>query len=161
VTELADGAAPSLKLEEFLPYRLSVLSSLVSRVVAQVYARHDLKLSEWLVLMTLGEFGPMTAKAIGTRNHMHKTKVSRAVATLMARDLIARSPNRVDLRQSFLALSPLGTRLYAEYAPLLTDVGQRLEDAVPEADLAALERSLAKLAARSEQLMAGRRTSRA
>src|SRR5690242_10669964 len=97
VTELADGTSLSLKLEEFLPYRLAVLSSLVSRVVAQVYARHDLKLGEWLVLMTLGEFGPMTAKAIGTRNRMHKTKVSRAVATLLERDLIGRSPNRIDL----------------------------------------------------------------
>ena len=72
---VADGTVPSLRLEEFLPHRLAVLSSVVSLVVAQVYARHGLKLGEWLVLMTLGEFGPMTAKAIGARNRMHKTKV--------------------------------------------------------------------------------------
>ena len=34
----------------------------------------------------------MTAKAISVRNHMHKTKVSRAVAVLMERDLIGGSP---------------------------------------------------------------------
>ena len=157
MTELvADGTVPSLKLEEFLPYRLAVLSSMVSRVVAQVYARHGLNLGEWLVLMTLGEFGPMTAKAIGARNRMHKTKVSRAVAALLARELIGRAPNEVDLRQSFLSLTPLGKRFYEEYAPLVADVGRRLEDAVPEADRAGLERCLVKLATRSEQLMAER-----
>ena len=68
MTELvADGTVPSLKLEEFLPYRLAVLSSVVSRVVAQVYARHGLKLGEWLVLMTLGEVRQMTAKALGAK----------------------------------------------------------------------------------------------
>ena len=85
---------------------------MVSRVVAQVYARHGLNLGEWLVLMTLGEFGPMTAKAIGARNRMHKTKVSRAVAVLLERGLIGRAPNAVDLRQSFLSLTPLGKRFY-------------------------------------------------
>ena len=147
---------PSLKLEEFLPYRLAVLSSVVSQVVAQVYVRHGLKLGEWLLLMTLGEAGPMTAKTLGARNRMHKTKVSRAVATLLERDLIGRAPNHVDLRQSFLSLTPLGKRCYEEYAPLAAEVGRRLEDAVPEADRAALERCLIKLAARSEQLMSGR-----
>ena len=157
MTELvADGTVPSLKLEEFLPYRLAVLSSMVSRVVAQVYARHGLNLGEWLVLMTLGEFGPMTAKAIGARNRMHKTKVSRAVAALLARELIGRAPNEVDLRQSFLSLTPLGKRFYEEYAPLVADVGKRLEDAIPEADRAALDRCLIKLAVRSAQLMSER-----
>ncbi len=154
VTELvADGTVLSLKLEEFLPYRLAVLSSVVSRVVAQVYARQGLKLGEWLILMTLGEVGPMTAKALGARNHMHKTKVSRAVGVLLDRNLVGRVPNNVDLRQSFLSLTPLGKRFYEEYAPLVADVGRRLEDAVPEPDRAALERCLVKLAARSEQLM--------
>ena len=152
---VADGTVPSLKLEEFLPHRLAVLSSVVSRVVAHVYAQHNLNLSEWNVLMTLGEFGPMTAKAIGARNRMHKTKVSRAVAALLARNLIGRTPNPVDFRQSFLALTPLGKGLYEEYAPLAADVGRRLEDAIPEEDRAALERCLLKLAKRSEQLMAG------
>src|SRR5689334_9121666 len=154
VTELVvDGTIPSLKLEEFLPYRLAVLSSMVSRAVAPVYARHGLNLGEWLVLMSLGEFGPMTAKAVGTRNRMHKTKVSRALAALLERGIIGRAPNHIDLRQSFLSLTPLGKGLYEEYAPQIAKVARSLEDAVPAADRAALERCLIKLTARSEQLM--------
>jgi len=155
VTELAaDGNRTDIRLEACLPHRLALLSSVVSRVVAQVYARHGLKLSEWLVLMTLGDGGPMTAKMLGLKNRMNKTKVSRAVAALLARELIAQAANRLDLRQSFYSLTPPGRQLYDEYLPQMTDVGRRLEDAVPEGDRAVLERCLDKLAACSEQLMA-------
>jgi DNA-binding MarR family transcriptional regulator len=151
---VAAGNGPAPGVEACLPHRLDLLSSVVSRVVAHVYARHGLKLSEWLVLMTLGEGGPMTAKTLGVKNRMNKTTVSRAVAALLARELIAQAANPVDLRQSFYSLTPPGRQLYDGYAPLMTDVGRRLEEAVPEADRAALERCLVKLAARSEQLMA-------
>jgi hypothetical protein len=38
--------------------------------------------------------GAMTAKAIGVHSHMHKTKVSRAVALLERRKLVTRRSNR-------------------------------------------------------------------
>ena len=53
----------------------------------------------------------MTAKAIGTHSHMHKTKVSRAVALLEGRKLVTRRANRADLREAFCALPQLVARL--------------------------------------------------
>jgi DNA-binding MarR family transcriptional regulator len=153
---VADRTARPLKLEEFLPYRLAVLSSVVSDALSQIYAHHRLGMAEWFVLMTLGGGGVHTAKALGAACRMHKTKVSRAVAGLLARDLITRRPNRVDLRQAFLSLTPLGQDVYAKSLPLAADFVQRLEDAVPAADREILHRSLAKLAARSQQLISGR-----
>ena len=47
----------------------------------------------------------MTAKAIGAHTHMHKTKVSRAVALLEKRRLVARRANREDMREAFLSLT--------------------------------------------------------
>src|SRR3989304_7094263 len=87
MTEQRASAAPAqsadtdvaLKLETFLPYRLNVCSNLVSQALSRVYAeRYKIGVPEWRVLVTLGQFGLMTAKAIGTHSHMHKTKVSRA-----------------------------------------------------------------------------------
>ena len=154
MTELvADRTVSSLRLEEFLPYRLAVLSSVVSRVLAQLYERHDLSMNEWLVLMTLGQFGEMTAKSLGVKNRMHKTKVSRIVATLLERGLISRRSNHTDLRQSFLHLTPLGKELYEECTPLAADMVKRLEDAIPAADRDAVDRCLVRLVARSEELI--------
>ena len=59
-----------------------MLSSLVSQALTQVYAQYGIGIPEWRVLVSLGQFGQMTGKAIGARTHMHKTKVSRAVAQL-------------------------------------------------------------------------------
>ena len=69
------------------------------------------------MLVTLGQFGMMTAKAIGTHSHMHKTKVSRAVAVLERRKLLVRRANRADLREAFLSLTATGREIYNDLAP--------------------------------------------
>ena len=43
--------APLLKLEDFLPHRLNVLSSLVSQALTRVYGRHGIGIPEWRVLV--------------------------------------------------------------------------------------------------------------
>jgi DNA-binding MarR family transcriptional regulator len=147
----ADQAA--LKLEEFLPYRLNICASLVSAALSRIYAeRYKIGVPEWRVLVTLGQFGMMTAKAIGIHSHMHKTKVSRAVALLERRKLVARRANRTDLREAFLSLTPAGRDIYSELAPIAIDFASQLLETVDAADRAALDRALKKLTERSARL---------
>ncbi len=143
----------ALRLEEFLPYRLNVAAGLVSQALARVYAdRHRFSLPEWRVLVTLGQYGLMTAKAIGAHSHMHKTKVSRAVALLERRKLVTRRANRADLREAFLSLTPAGRDIYSELAPIALDFAHQLMGAVDSADRPALDRALTKLSERAAQL---------
>ena len=145
----------ALKLEEFLPYRLNVCANLVSQALASVYGeRYKFGLPEWRVLVTLGQFGMMTAKAIGIHSHMHKTKVSRAVALLERRKLVVRRANRADLREAFLSLTTAGRDIYSELAPMALDFARRLLETVDAADRAALDRALKKLSERSAKLAA-------
>jgi DNA-binding MarR family transcriptional regulator len=147
----ADQAA--LKLEEFLPYRLNICASLVSAALSRIYAeRYKIGVPEWRVLVTLGQFGMMTAKAIGIHSHMHKTKVSRAVALLERRKLVARRANRTDLREAFLSLTPAGRDIYSELAPIAIDFATQLLETVDTTDRAALDRALKKLTERSAKL---------
>ncbi|MGH6725944.1 MAG: MarR family winged helix-turn-helix transcriptional regulator [Pseudolabrys sp.] len=147
----ADRAA--LKLEEFLPYRLNVCAILVSKALSRIYAeRYKIGVPEWRVLVTLGQFGMMTAKAIGLHSHMHKTKVSRAVALLERRKLVARRANRADLREAFLSLTAAGRDVYGELAPMAQNFARQLLQTVDIADCAALDRALKKLTERSAQL---------
>jgi DNA-binding MarR family transcriptional regulator len=144
-----------LKLEEFLPYRLNVVASLVSQALSRIYAeRYGIGVPEWRVLVTLGQYEMMTGKAIGTHSHMHKTKVSRAVALLEKRKLIARRTNRADLRESFLTLTPAGRAMYDDLAPIALDFAQRLSEVVDPADRAAFDRAVDRLTARSAVLAA-------
>jgi len=142
-----------LKLEEFLPYCLNVCASLVTAALSRIYSeRYKIGVPEWRVLVTLGQFGMMTAKAIGGHSHMHKTKVSRAVALLERRKLVTRRVNRADLREAFLSLSPAGRDIYSELAPIALDFASQLLETVDLADRAALNRALKRLTERAAQL---------
>src|SRR5262245_64885691 len=108
-------ARPLLELEHFLPYRLNAVAETVSRALSQLYAdRYRIGVPEWRVIATLGEYERMTAKDVGTHSRMHKTKVSRAVAALEEKGLVAREPNEDDMREAFLALTSRGVRAYQD-----------------------------------------------
>jgi DNA-binding MarR family transcriptional regulator len=149
----AGGDAPLLKLDDFLPHRLNVLSSLVSQALTRVYARRGIGIPEWRVLVTLGENGVMTGKAVGAQTHMHKTKVSRAVAQLEHRKLVTRRANRADLREMFLTLTPAGRAIYQELAPSALEFMDRLCEVVASADRPAFDRAMQQLTKRSAELV--------
>src|SRR4051812_12102177 len=149
----APDEEPLLELQHFLPHRLNVLSSLVSHALTRVYGRYGIGIPEWRVLVSLGQFGVMTGKAIGARTHMHKTKVSRAVAQLERRKYLTRRANRADLREAFLSLTPAGRAVYEELAPRALEFTERLSEAVSAADRAAFDRAVAQLTERSAKLV--------
>src|SRR5262245_65789741 len=99
---------PLLQLGGFLPHRLNVLSSLVSQALTRVYSAHGIGIPEWRGLVTLGQFGVMTGKAIGARTHMHKTKGARAVAEPERRKARARRGHPRAPRRGFPAPNPTG-----------------------------------------------------
>src|SRR4051812_49411916 len=150
---LAPSEAPLLRLEEFLPHRLNVLSSLVSQALTRVYGRYGIGIPEWRVLVTLGENGVLTGKVVGAQTHMHKTKVSRAVAELERRKFLTRRTNRADLREAFLSLTPAGRAVYDELAPRALEFTQKLSEVVAPADRAAFDRAMAALTERSARLV--------
>jgi DNA-binding MarR family transcriptional regulator len=151
---VASDDAP-LKLEDFLPYRLNVVASLTSQALSRIYAdRYGIGVPEWRVLVTLGQYGAMAGKQIGAHSHMHKTKVSRAVALLEARNLLVRRLNRADLREAFLSLTPAGRAIYEDLAPIALAFAKRLSEVVDPADRAAFERALKRLTERSAKLAA-------
>lgn len=149
----SDEHAP-LKLEKFLPYQLNVVANLVSQALSRVYVRrYGIGVPEWRVLVTLGQFEAMTAKAIGAHTHMHKTKVSRAVAVMEKRRLLTRRANREDKREAFVSLTAAGLAMYKEVAPHALDFAKRLMEILPPGDREAFDRAIALLTARSTELV--------
>ena len=146
---VTNDTVASLKLEEFLPYRLEILSGIVSQGLAQIYESFGLGFCEWLLLMTLGEVVTTTATAFGSRNRIHKTRVSRAVSALLSRGLVVRVASLTDMRQAPLRLSPQGAHLYNQIAPLAREYLARIENELSFEERAVLDRSLTRLTERS------------
>ncbi len=109
---------PILRLDDFLPYRLSFTSNLVSGKIAQVYqSLFGLSIPEWRLIAVLAERPGTTQQMIGSLTGMDKVTVSRAAVALAARSLVRRAPHPEDKRSQLVSLTPTGERLYAEVAP--------------------------------------------
>jgi DNA-binding MarR family transcriptional regulator len=119
--------AELLILEDFLPYRLSVLSNRVSRAIAKRYAKtFDLTVPEWRVIAVLGRTPGLTSKEVAEATEMDKVAVSRAVARLVAARRVATRADREDARRQLLALTAQGEVLHARIAPIALASEQRL-----------------------------------
>jgi DNA-binding MarR family transcriptional regulator len=111
-----------LRLADFLPYRLSVVSNAVSERIAGLYrARFGLKVPEWRVLAVVAERGEGTQAALVAATAMDRMTVSRAATALVSRGLLARGA-AADRRTLGLRLTPDGEALYAEVAPLALEI---------------------------------------
>jgi DNA-binding MarR family transcriptional regulator len=116
-----------LVLEDFLPYRLSILSNRVSRAIAARYAKtFDLTIPEWRVIAVLGRRPGLTAKEIAEATEMDKVAVSRAVARLVAAKRVAARADVQDARKQLLALTAQGENVHARIAPIALASEQRL-----------------------------------
>lgn len=120
-------SSQALELENFLPYRLSILAQIVSESLHDLYAGpFDLSVTQWRVMAALGRFAPLTASDVGQRIVMDKVAVSRAVAALLKRGLIERTTDRADRRRTLLRLSARGRAMHARIVPLALDYEGRL-----------------------------------
>ena len=108
----------TLKLDRFLPYRLSIASNRVSAAIASTYqALFGLKIPEWRLIAVIAEGAGATQQALGVATRMDKVTVSRAAATLVERGLLERRPNPGDQRSHLLVLTETGRALYEDVAP--------------------------------------------
>lgn len=140
-------AEPQLVLEEFLPYRLSVLTNRISGALARRYGeRFGIGIPEWRVIANLGRSPGLSANGVVERSAMDKVTVSRAVAALEAKGLLERERDAGDRRRSRLSLSPRGQAVYREIAPLALDFERDLLAVLTGAEAAQLDRIIAKLA---------------
>ncbi|NML05430.1 MarR family transcriptional regulator [Sphingomonas sp. G-3-2-10] len=143
----------TLKLDQFLPYRLSIASNAISDAIATAYRTlFGLKISEWRLVAVLAEGGAMSQQALCGRTRMDKVTVSRAAIALADRGLVERAPNPEDQRSHLLALSRAGWALYEQIAPKALEMERRIFEGIDEAELARFSEMLDRIEAGVEAL---------
>ena len=129
------GMEDELILEDFLPYRLSVLSHTISTNIARVYEkRFGVSIPEWRVIAILGRFPGLSAVEVAERTLMDKVAVSRAVTKLIKNGRIDREFADADRRRSILNLSEEGRKVHNEIAPLALQFERELLQDISEED---------------------------
>lgn len=147
------GSPDKLHLEHFVPYRLSVLTNIVSMSIADAYEREfGLTIPQWRVIAVLARYPGLSAIEVAERTAMDKVAVSRAVQGLLAAKRLVRSYDAGDRRRSRLRLSSGGQSVYTRVAPLALGYEKKLLDALSPTDRKALDRLVGRLIARAKQL---------
>ena len=144
-------SADKLHLDQFIPFRLSVLSNVVSMNIARAYAREfDLSIPEWRVLAVLARYPDLSAVEVAERTVMDKVAVSRAVQSLLKARRLVRTYDQGDRRRSMLRLSTSGRSVYTRVAPLALAYEKKLLATLSAADRQTLDRLMTQLLTRAE-----------
>jgi DNA-binding MarR family transcriptional regulator len=142
-----------LHLEHFVPYRLSVLTNIVSMSIAHAYERdYGLTIPEWRVIAVLARYPNLSAIEVAERTAMDKVAVSRAVQSLIAARRLVRAYDKGDRRRSILRLSSAGRAVYARVAPHALGYERKLLAALSESDRRVLDRLIGRLMERAREL---------
>jgi len=144
---------PRLKLDQFLPYRLSIASNRVSSAIATAYqALFGLRIPEWRLIAVIAESDGLTQQALGAATRMDKVTVSRAAIALVDRGLVERRPNPDDQRSHLLSLTAAGQTLYESVAPKALELEAQVFAGFSTAEIATFRAMLERLEASAASL---------
>ena len=142
-----------LKLEDFLPYRLSLLSNTVSSSIAATYQdKFGISMPEWRIMAVLAEYPEISADQVCQRTQIEKSVVSRAVARLLNRHLLSRQFDENDKRRSILSLSTTGLAVYSEVMPVAEAFERRLLESFTALEKKSLDSLLLKLQTEAQKM---------
>lgn len=141
-----------LDLEDFLPYRLSVLSNRISNKIARTYEeRFGLSVTEWRVIAIVGRYPGTTATGVAESAAMDKVAVSRAVGRLIDAGRLERRDNHDDRRAKCLYLSAEGQSIHDAIVPAAKAFERDLLEALDADERRRFLRSLERLADAAER----------
>ena len=146
--------ATKTRLADFMPYRLSVTTNMLSDLIAGRYrSRFGLKIPEWRVMAVLGDAGALTQRALVGATRMDKVAVNRACKVLEERGLVARSPNVSDGRSHHLELTVAGRAMFDQIMPMALDMEARLFGCLTAREAEMLKTTLGKLDERAAAML--------
>ncbi|AXI83880.1 winged helix-turn-helix transcriptional regulator [Xylella taiwanensis] len=135
-----------INLEQFLPFRISVLSKHINNNIARIYEnRYSMAATEWRVITILALYPGSSASKVSEHSAMDKVAVSRAVARLLKQRFIQRETHGDDRRRSMLTLSPTGHQVYETVAPLINKMENQLMSVLSENERQLLDHLIDRL----------------
>lgn len=142
------------RLEQYLPYRLSLLSNTISQGVANRYQKdHDISVTDWRVIVILGRYPGSTASEVVEKTAMDKVTISRAVRGLEEKGFLLRKVDRQDRRRQRLFLTRgKGKRVLEDIVPLAAAYETELIKSLDAGERTALENLVQKLQEKAIEL---------
>ncbi|RUR68294.1 MarR family transcriptional regulator [Variovorax guangxiensis] len=142
-------------LDDLLLYRTSRLLSVAgSMVIRLCEGRFGITRREWRLIATLAGHGALGSSQLAEHAQLDRARTSRAVSSLVEKELVSREQPAGDRRHVLLRLTARGTKLHAELYPLVCAINTELLGALKTDEVALLDDMLQRLHARGEAMVA-------
>jgi DNA-binding MarR family transcriptional regulator len=153
VTVRRPTLGPMGKLDDFIPYKLSVVANRVSQSIGRLFEqRFNLQIPEWRILMALYSYGDLVFNEVVERTSMDKARVSRAQRRLVDLGMIDPFDDPTDGRKLILSLAPKGEKMCSEMLPEMAAREAWFLEALDDHEHQLLDVILDKLMKRSQDL---------
>jgi len=134
--------------------RLMVLANLLKRGALLRYKRiAGLSSVEYGLVANLGRHPPMSVVRLADAVGLDKGQISRALAELVARKLVARAVNPLDNREVLVSLTRTGLAAHDAVVAGARERNQRLLEQLSEAEVALLLGHIDRLTERAAQML--------
>lgn len=118
VTVKRSNLGPMGKLEDFIPYKMSVVANRVSQSIGRLFeTRFNIQIPEWRIIMALYAYHDLVFNEVVDRTSMDKARVSRAMRRLVDLALVETFGDSEDGRKVILSLTPTGAKICEDILP--------------------------------------------
>ncbi len=109
---------PIGRLEDFIPYKLSVVANRVSQSIGRLFeTQFNIQMPEWRIMMALYAYDDLVFNEVVDRTSMDKARVSRAQRRLVDLGLINSVNDPTDGRKVILSLTRKGEKMCGDILP--------------------------------------------
>jgi DNA-binding MarR family transcriptional regulator len=155
---LTDEVAELAPITALLSSRLMVLANLLKRGAIIRYRRlAGLSSVEFGLVASLGRRPPLSVARLADAVGMDKGQISRALAGLVSRKLVARSGNPRDNREVLVCLTRAGIAAHDAIVAGAQERTQRLLEGLSEDDVTMLLDHIDRLTVKAEAMLAAER----
>lgn len=152
----APGDAGARPLDDLLLYRLSRLLSVAGGMVIRLCeGRFGITRREWRLIATLASRGELGSSQLAEHAQLDRARTSKAVSSLVAKELLSREQLGGDRRHVVLRLTEAGQALYDELYPLVSAINTELLSTLDKKGVAALDATLDSLQKQAHRMVAG------
>jgi DNA-binding MarR family transcriptional regulator len=144
-----------LALDDLLLYRLNnLLGTAGGMVIRLCEGRFGITRREWRVLAVLAQREGLLSSQLASRAQLDRARTSRAVTSLVSKNMVRREALPDDRRQAALCLTPRGRELFETMFPLVLALNRQLLAAITPEQVSQLDAVLDALQVRAEELVA-------
>lgn len=157
----ADESDPSAPITVMLSSRLMVLANLLKRGAILRYKRlTGLSSVEFGLVASLGRRPPMSVARLAEAVGQDKGQISRALANLLTRKLIAKSANPKDSREVLISLTTAGLAAHDAIVDGAQERNRRLLEDLSEAEFLTLLGQVDRLTAIAAEMLESEKNAR-